>query len=87
MAALAVLGIAFVFSSLPTIGLATVIERNFVAPRKVKVMLTAVSFELVTAVWILIIAPELLYREATIGLAITVLLIASIKAALSDDEM
>ena len=50
-------------------------------------MLTAVSFELVTAVWILIIAPELLYREATIGLAITVLLIASIKAALSDDEM
>lgn len=87
VAALAVLGIAFVFSSLPTIGLATVIERNFVAPRKVKVMLTAVSFELVTAVWILIIAPELLYREATIGLAITVLLIASIKAALSDDEM
>lgn len=86
-AALAVLGIAFVFSSLPTIGLATIIERNFTAPRKVKVMLTAVSFELVTAVGILIIAPDLLYREVTTGLAITVLLIAAIKAALSDDEM
>lgn len=86
-AALAVLGIAFVFSSLPTIGLATIIERNFTAPRKVKVMLTAASFELVTAIGILIIAPDLLYREATIGLAIAVLLIAAIKAALSDDEM
>lgn len=49
-------------------------------------MLTAVSFELVTAVGILIIAPDLLYREATIGLAIAALLIAAIKAALSDDE-
>lgn len=86
-AALAIFGIAFVFSSLPTIGLATIIERNFTAPRKVKVMLTAVSFELVTSIGILILAPDLLYREVTTGLAIMVLLVAAIKAALSDDEM
>lgn len=85
-AIIAILGIAVVFSSLPTLFASIYIDKNFNLGHKGKAILTAITFELITTVWCLIITPELIKKQSgTAGfLAVALILVVAIREELKD---